>query len=314
MLGAAQEALAQRLQALAQEQPDLSEAVEVYAALLPILNEADLCVEPLAIVPGEARATVENGVPLLQAADLAFDEEAARRLLIRLTEALQKVPERNEAQPGRAASARQIRRTLEVGGLEPKAMFTQVRADQRAEFSAVAASWQLDPGLLWTLTKYALTPALRAWARQLGPLVAPAAWHQSTCFICGAEALLGELQGSQAEKHLRCGQCGADWTCRRMRCVYCGNEDHRTFGHFYYEAGCSGKRVEVCDQCKHYLKVLTAFEPTPPERLAVEDLATLPLEYIAQKQGYVRGGRPNGLALASVPAPAPSPADKPATA
>jgi hypothetical protein len=37
-----------------------------------------------------------------------------------------------------------------------------------------------------------------------------------------------------------------------------------------------------------YLKVIAAFTPTPPEMLPVEDLATLHLDYIAQKPSYGR--------------------------
>jgi FdhE protein len=47
-------------------------------------------------------------------------------------------------------------------------------------------------------------------------------------------------------------------------------------------------RVEVCDSCSGYLKVIATFDPTPPEMLAVADLATLHLDYIAQERGYVR--------------------------
>ena len=47
-------------------------------------------------------------------------------------------------------------------------------------------------------------------------------------------------------------------------------------------------RVEVCDKCNGYLKVVFSFAPTPPEMLPVEDLATLHLDYIAQGRGYAR--------------------------
>jgi len=47
-------------------------------------------------------------------------------------------------------------------------------------------------------------------------------------------------------------------------------------------------RVEVCDKCNGYLKVVSSFAPSPPEMLPVEDLATLHLDYIAQERGYAR--------------------------
>ena len=283
----------QHLQTLAQEHPDLREAAEVYAALLPILSAIDLQVAPVAITPDEARAKMESGVPLLQGVDLAFNDGAAGDLLARLAQALENVSEENEEKPRRMASARQIVLLLEAGKLKAGALWRWVKAGDQAEVIAVAEAWQLDADLLWLLAQYSLTPALRKWARQLTPLVGRVEWPQSECFVCGAEVLFGELQGNGAEKHLRCGQCGADWGRRRMQCVFCGNEDHQTLSHLYFEAQRGARRVEVCDECQGYLKVITTFAPTPPELLLVQDLATVHLDYVAREHGYIRGGLRN---------------------
>lgn len=45
-------------------------------------------------------------------------------------------------------------------------------------------------------------------------------------------------------------------------------------------------RIEVCEKCCGYLKVVVSFSPLPPEMLFVEDLATVQLDYIAQWRGY----------------------------
>jgi len=73
--------------------------------------------------------------------------------------------------------------------------------------------------------------------------------------------------------------------------MYCGNENHNTLGYFYPENQCERLRVEVCEKCRGYIKVITTFSPTPPEMPPVEDLATLQLDYIAQEKGYKRVAR-----------------------
>ena len=125
------------------------------------------------------------------------------------------------------------------------------------------------------LAQNALKPALRAWHKQLTPLADGFPWQKGICFVCGAAATLGELQENDQVKHLRCGQCGADWQFPRLQCMYCGNEDHQTLKHLYTESHRETMRVEVCDKCHGYLKVITSFAPTSPEMLTVEDLATL---------------------------------------
>jgi formate dehydrogenase maturation protein FdhE len=47
-------------------------------------------------------------------------------------------------------------------------------------------------------------------------------------------------------------------------------------------------RVEVCDACKGYVKVIASFSPMPVEMITIEDLATVHLDALAQGQGYVR--------------------------
>ncbi len=112
--------------------------------------------------------------------------------------------------------------------------------------------------------------------------------RSACCFICGAPASLGELQGNEQAKHLRCGQCGADWLIRRLQCIYCGNEDPSLLGILSPEGRRENVRVEVCDKCHGYLKVVSRFAPCSPEELAVEDLSTLYLDCLAQERGYRR--------------------------
>jgi FdhE protein len=152
----------------------------------------------------------------------------------------------------------------------------------------VAQRLRLDGGLLWTLLQNALKPALHAWRRQLSPLLGGIPWNRGNCPICGAVCLLGELRGNHLAKHLRCGRCGADWPYRRLQCLYCGNEDSQSLGYLSEGQDDSAMRVEVCDKCLGYLKVIVSFDPTPANLLPIEDLATLHLDYLALKRGYAR--------------------------
>ncbi len=97
---------------------DLEEAAAVYAALLPVVNEADLRVVPLALTPDEARAKPESGVPLLDGTELALDDALARQLLIRLARCLETVTHAADPASTRAVAARLIRDRLEQGKLE----------------------------------------------------------------------------------------------------------------------------------------------------------------------------------------------------
>ena len=79
-----------------------------------------------------------------------------------------------------------------------------------------------------------------------------------------------------------------DWAFQRMKCVYSGHEDHRTLGYLFVEGRREKMWAEVYEQCRGYLKVIPSFTANSATILAVEDLATVHLDYIAHGHGYRR--------------------------
>ncbi len=304
--------LVQHLRTLAETKPDLREASEIYAALLPLLRDRVQLACPVAMTPAEARMKLERGSFLLEGEELGFDEWSARDLLIQLARSIESVPDhmdksehwvwirverrrkpRSEgpSEPSdqdllRATSARQIRLLLERGDLEAGVLLARAAAGDQSFIIALANDLNLDAGILWTLSRYALIPALYAWRSQLSPLAGKQSWEKDYCYICGADASLAELVGNQQERRLRCVRCGADWNVRRLVCVHCGNEDHRTLSYLYPDDMREQYQIQVCNQCKRHLKVIASFESIPPEQVIVQDLATLHLDLIAQQHGY----------------------------
>jgi FdhE protein len=288
----------QRLRALEKERPELKDITRIYEAILPILREADLHAGVISLTPSQAREKMTAGEPLLSGLDLDLDGEATQSLMIRLAAAVE--ASRNKQKrpwmglpgfataPDSGKTARRVRSALETGKLNINELLPHLAAGSRKQIDAAARGLYLDPDLVWTLAQNALKPALRAWCRHLTPLAAGVSWHKGICFVCGAPATLAELQGNDQAKHLRCGACGADWQVRRLQCAQCGNEDHKTQHYLYAEGRRDTMRVEVCDACKGYIKVIASFSPMPVEMITIEDLATVHLDALAHEQGYVR--------------------------
>lgn len=279
----------------------MKEAAQAYEAVLPILRDADVPVTPLLLTPEQIRSKMERGEPVLHDVELDMNVDAVQKLMVRLARAMESLGKKNKpaklklpwtrTSNGSDAATR-IVRALEERRLDVSALLPHVAAGESGLINEIAERLRLDAGLVSTLARNALKPALRAWRREVTPMAEGISWNKGICFVCGSTPTLGELQGNDQVKHLRCGSCGADWTFGRLRCVYCGNEDHRTQRYFTFEKEPERMRVEVCDKCKGYLKVISAFSPTPAEMLPVEDLATLHLDYIAQERGYSRQGAP----------------------
>jgi len=280
--------VAERLRALALESPDLKDAANIYEMILPLIRDADLKAGPVSITADDVRAKMARGMHILHNVDLELDVRAVSELMAGLASAVGRAGDKNTVL-SRIAAARQIRTAIEEDLLDVNRLLPLVASGERGAVGAVAGKLHLDPDLVWALSLNAIKPALHSWRRQLAPMkTEEMCWDRDHCFICGATAMLGELRGDVQARHLRCGQCGADWRVSRLRCIYCGNEDHNSLGYIQAEAGNEKVRAEVCDKCHGYIKVIATFAPTPSGMLPVEDLATLHLDYIAKGRGYIK--------------------------
>ena len=274
------DSLLQRLQALAVQSPDLEDAVRLYEVILPLLASADLHAEPVSISLEQAREKLAGGFPLLHDVELHIDYAEARSLMLKLASALEKVSK------SRRYACERIRQALEEDNLEMSLLMAGIAAGDQEPVKSIVCPLGIDGDFVWTLAQYVFRLALNEWRRQLSPLLEGIQWNSGHCPVCGALPLLAELRDNHLSKHLRCGLCGADWPFRRLQCLYCGNEDHRTLGFLYEEPRRDTMRLEVCDHCRGYLKVIVSFAPTPSDHLPIEGLATLHLDYIAEERGY----------------------------
>jgi FdhE protein len=273
--------LVAQLRALAHTNPDLQPLAALYEIILPCLRDADLGAQPVELTREQAQSKLAEGQALLDGVELTFDHAAARELLIGITRGVE------NTKTIKAKAAHDIRVALEGDRLDSEVLFALVASGGDRDLLALAQDQRLDGDLLWTLAQQSFKPAFRAWQRQLAPYY-DAEWEKGYCFVCGAGATLAELQGNDQEKHLRCGRCGADWMFRRLACLYCQNDHPKLLGYFQVDGKGGNARVETCENCKGYLKVINAFSPNALEAIIIQDLATLPLDYIAQQRGYER--------------------------
>lgn len=301
-----------RLDLLTRQKPELAEPIAFYRAALPLLHEAQSLVEPVNLPPESARQKIAGSFPLLLGEDLPLDPETTGDLFIRLCRIVEEVgrpvrPSKSgwnlfsrgkpdsmrlleQAQNGneavlRATAAGQIRRAVEQKQLDLLPVWSAL-ASGDPHFIRLADDLKLDAELLRTLAQTSLKPALRAWAAALKDKVDLDQWGRGHCPVCGSLPALAEIQGKAGARFLRCGMCGAAWAYPRLKCAFCANENYRSLGYLTVEGEEEKYSVQTCESCRHYLKVIVTFEPTPVDLLPVEDLATLHLDLIAAERGY----------------------------
>lgn len=113
-------------------------------------------------------------------------------------------------------------------------------------------------------------------------------WKRGYCPTCGsspATALIGKGNNGSV-RHLACGICQTKWMYRRLGCPYCGNESPEKLEIFELEEE-PGIRIDVCNECKGYIKTCTDENYGD---IVILDWTTLHLDSIAKEKGYKRIG------------------------
>lgn len=84
---------------------------------------------------------------------------------------------------------------------------------------------------------------------------------------------------------------------------FCGERDHENLASLVSE-GPAQQTVDVCEQCRHYVKALTILAPIRPEDVFLQDLATLVLDVTALERGHRRPeAKARRVALIAAPSP-----------
>jgi FdhE protein len=151
-----------------------------------------------------------------------------------------------------------------------------------------ASELKLDPGLLRELTRLSLKPAFQLWSENLQESVGFDRWSRGYCPVCGSTPTLSEIQGKQAARRLRCSLCGAGWRYPHLQCAFCRNDDYKQLVYLTVEGEEERYKIQACNVCRGYLKVIKTFEPIPVDMLPVQELATLHLDLIAADYEYTR--------------------------
>ena len=139
--------------------------------------------------------------------------------------------------------------------------------------------------LLGFFVEESMRPALELIAEKYAETIRKSKWDEGYCPVCGKEPKIGELREEDGKRFLFCSQCGTEWNFLRIKCPFCGNEEQKTLSYFTVEED-ERYRVDVCDECKRYIKIVDFRNMHEEPNLDIEDIATIHLDMLANEEGY----------------------------
>jgi FdhE protein len=140
-----------------------------------------------------------------------------------------------------------------------------------------------DKEILDQVLLLAMRPFLARCAEAMLPRLELTDWRQPSCPLCGGEPEFAYINPA-AERLLICGRCTGQWHYDAIACPYCENKDRSQITSFTSRDG--RYRIYACDMCRRYLKAFDGRDGSRPVLLAVDSIATLPLDAAAIQRGY----------------------------
>ena len=235
----------------------------VYAAQLE--SAAETSPAEIDIDDSLLRMKSKAGFALIEPADFPIDMPAARRLLIKICRIA-------------AASSEDIAHTAQ-------ALFEAMQSDRVADdcfaealsenggVPSLAGQLGVPADMLGLLFYLAVKPSVEKGARQLADRPAAHLEAPNDCPVCGRPPVIGELD-HDGKQWLHCGLCWHRWPVARLTCPFCDNRDSGSLAYAFSESE-PEYRVNLCDRCRRYVKV-------------VEQVASLHLDMLAAEKGYRR--------------------------
>jgi FdhE protein len=150
-------------------------------------------------------------------------------------------------------------------------------------FQSFSEEMNVQPWLPYLLAEHCLRPFLRIVSEVFKDDL-PNQETKGSCPCCGEPIRLAVLEG-KGKKMMVCPRCEAKWQQKRLRCSFCGNEDHQKLSYYTVEKDPSSK-IEVCSECNNYTKVIDTRKLFKKQTTFLLDVNSIHLDIVAQENGF----------------------------
>jgi FdhE protein len=266
----------QELKKLKETNPQLASAVDMQLALVELQRrvQARVPIPTHRIDQARVRQHIAERRPLLAFEEIPLDWTEMRLMVRQTVDILRRFDSLDE----------QGCTTLHAIAREP-VQFQQVVRRWYQSSAASQTPWSGDAtGMLDQVLSLAMRPFLARCAETLLPQLDLAAWDLPRCPLCGGEPEFATITPA-ADRLLLCGRCTGAWHFHPLACPFCDNRDRTRITSFASRDG--RYRLYGCDVCHRYLKAFDGRRAPRGALLAVDTVATLPLDAAAIQKGYL---------------------------
>lgn len=225
-----------------------------------------------------------EGQPLFNDHHLYIERQVLETMLQELVPIFQRFKPQEEVQ-----EIQKIMTAWERADIDLIAVLKKFPFEKKDHFTQIAKKAQIKPELLQFISRTFFLPLIEAHRETLQPdtTVFNSIWSRPYCPTCGSLPAMGRLEQEVGQKLLWCALCNSQWSFHRLQCPFCMNTD-QTMLRFFYLAESDPYRIDICEHCNRYLKIVDErkLEPERTALMNVDDILSLPLDDLAEQEGY----------------------------
>ena len=262
--------------------PFYSDILEFYTRVFEAREKSKPDISPAPVMMEQALLDLkkDNDMPLIDPARFKVDTDSATTLLITICDLAQ------EYAPNLATDAGRIQSAVKTCELDPNLLFRAILENMESVLNDISKTIHVPVPQLILFGTNSMAPSIAACAQQLEAYLEEDHKHMhGYCPICGSRPDLAILD-EDGKRHLKCNLCSHQWMTKRMGCVFCDSSDPDKQQYFYTDDE-KEYRVNLCDNCKNYIKVVDLRQMNRYFYPGLEVVATLHLDMKAEEKGYV---------------------------
>ena len=263
---------------LTAKRPAYASILGFYGPVFAAQIKAAVQTSPAAIAMDESilKMKTKEGFSLIAPADFTIDLPAAEKLLADVCSIAAVSGEKLSGAGKALAQALTEKKSLED-------LFLDV-LDNKGCLDALAEKIDVPADVLSLLLYLSIKPSIESGSRQLAESLEENADGHGNCPICSSAPIIGELD-ADGRLWVHCSLCGHRWPVERMVCLFCDNRDSASLEYLYSESE-PEYRVYLCNECRHYLKVVDSRKLERVFFPPLEQVVSLHLDLTASEKGF----------------------------
>ena len=270
----------EQIMRLKEKKPSYKEILDFYEKIVQEQISINPSIQVTAIEIREdlRKLQIKEGFPLLNKENFTLDIPSS----IKLFESLCRIGKNATAKMNE--NIQKIEQAVTDGRVHLDELL--IRHFDKAYLDKIADELKIDEVVLRFLIHVSILPSIHANVEKLKDQVYLKNWLRGYCPICGSFPKMSELK-EEGQRYLLCSFCDFTWPGERLKCPFCENKDHEKL-HYFYAEGQETYRVDLCNNCKQYIKTVDSRKLDYEPDLNLEDIVTIHLDILASEKGFKR--------------------------